>query len=191
MISFSQAMKNTLTHSKHFDFKGRSCRSEFWWSTLGLYLIILGLSFILGFLSYLRVKTDSASIAGILFVLLSLLLLIFASISLYILYTGIIMSIRRLHDRNMRGWWYLMILIPYVGSFVLLVLFCLKGTTGPNRFGPDPLGRMQSVEPFQYQGTPNHQQAPQQYEAPNQPMGQPIQQGQPFSAGAPSKDKDL
>lgn len=28
-----------------------------------------------------------------------------------------------------------------VGGLVLLVLFCLDGTRGPNRFGPDPKGR--------------------------------------------------
>jgi uncharacterized membrane protein YhaH (DUF805 family) len=28
---------------------------------------------------------------------------------------------------------------PNSGTIVLLVWFCMKGTTGPNRFGPDPL----------------------------------------------------
>ena len=106
-------------------------------------------------------------------------------------YANILISIRRLHDRNMYGWWYLMILIPYVGWAALIVLFCLKGTTGPNRFGPDPLGEIQSVDPSSYQGPHNYQQAPQQYVAPTQPIGQPIQQGQPFSADTPSRDKDL
>lgn len=72
--------------------------------------------------------------------------------------------IKRLHDRNKTGWW----LVPYfivpgiysqfedrlpdsnamalLGLAVSIVAFwglvemlCLKGTTGPNRFGPDPL----------------------------------------------------
>lgn len=116
--------------------------------------------------------------------LLSLIVLVL------LFYAHILMIIRRLHDRNMRGWWYLINFIPG-GILVFLVLVCLKGTTGPNRFGPDPLGKIQSVDPSSYQGSHNYQQAPQQYVAPTQPIGQPIQQVQPFSAGAPSKDKDL
>lgn len=187
MVSFTQAVKNSLTYCKHFDFKGRSCRSEFWWSTLGLYLIMMGVIFIGCFIIFLF-RIVSADVGETVAKILILPLLIF---SLLYSYAGILMSIRRLHDRNMRGWWYLMLLIPYVGAIVLLVLFCLKGTTGPNRFGPDPLGKIQSVDPSSYQGSHNYQQAPQQYVAPTQPIGQPIQQGQPSSAGAPSKDKDL
>ncbi len=47
---------------------------------------------------------------------------------------------------NMSGWWYLGAIlagmIPFVGilaSIAVFVLMVLKGTDGPNRFGPDPL----------------------------------------------------
>lgn len=53
--------------------------------------------------------------------------------------------IRRLHDRDMSGWWYLGLTlagaIPYVGilaSIVFLVILCLPGTKGLNRYGDDP-----------------------------------------------------
>jgi len=53
--------------------------------------------------------------------------------------------VRRLHDRDMSGWWYLGVavasIIPIVGfiaSIAFLVLMVLPGTPGPNRFGPDP-----------------------------------------------------
>jgi uncharacterized membrane protein YhaH (DUF805 family) len=49
-------------------------------------------------------------------------------------------AIRRLHDRDMSGWWLLLMLVPVIGSLALLVLYVLPGTPGPNRFGPDPLG---------------------------------------------------
>lgn len=51
-------------------------------------------------------------------------------------------SVRRLHDIDKSGWWLLISLIPFVGSIVLLVFYCLEGTRGPNRFGPDPLSPM-------------------------------------------------
>ena len=48
-------------------------------------------------------------------------------------------GVRRLHDTDRRGWWYLIVFIPLIGFIVILVFFCLKGTEGSNRFGPDPL----------------------------------------------------
>lgn len=53
-------------------------------------------------------------------------------------------SVRRLHDTNRSGWFYLLSIIPivnYIGSIVLLVFYCLDGDAGPNQFGPDPKGR--------------------------------------------------
>ena len=54
-------------------------------------------------------------------------------------------NVRRLHDRNMSGWWYLgfMImgwipLIGFVTGFVYIVLMALPGTDGPNKYGEDP-----------------------------------------------------
>jgi len=50
--------------------------------------------------------------------------------------------VRRLHDTDRSGWWYWIGLIPLVGAILLLVWFCTRGTSGPNRFGPDPLSGM-------------------------------------------------
>jgi uncharacterized membrane protein YhaH (DUF805 family) len=52
-------------------------------------------------------------------------------------------GIRRLHDRDQTGWWILLGLIAVIGWIILIVWFCMRGTVGPNRFGPDPLqGRL-------------------------------------------------
>ena len=48
---------------------------------------------------------------------------------------------RRLHDIDKRGWWLFISLIPLIGAIVLVVFMCLDGTSGDNRFGPDPKGR--------------------------------------------------
>jgi uncharacterized membrane protein YhaH (DUF805 family) len=47
-------------------------------------------------------------------------------------------SVRRLHDLDRTGWWYLFGCIPPLGTVLLLLLFCTAGTRGPNRFGADP-----------------------------------------------------
>jgi uncharacterized membrane protein YhaH (DUF805 family) len=49
-------------------------------------------------------------------------------------------SVRRLHDQDKSGWWILIALVPLIGGIWLLVLYCMEGTRGPNRFGPDPKG---------------------------------------------------
>ena len=67
--------------------------------------------------------------------------------ALFTLVPNIAVTVRRLHDRDMSGWWYLGFivasLIPLVGilaGLALLVLMFLEGTKGPNRFGDDPKG---------------------------------------------------
>lgn len=47
-------------------------------------------------------------------------------------------TVRRLHDTNRSGWWYLLSFIPLIGDLVLFIFMCLKGTEGENRFGKDP-----------------------------------------------------
>ena len=59
--------------------------------------------------------------------------------SLAVLLPAICVAIRRLHDRDMSGWWVLLNLIPLIGFLILFVIYALPGTSGPNRFGPDPL----------------------------------------------------
>jgi uncharacterized membrane protein YhaH (DUF805 family) len=59
---------------------------------------------------------------------------IFALLSLI---PAIIVHIKRFHDRDKSGWWVLIGLVPIIGAIWLLIeLGFLKGTPGPNRFGP-------------------------------------------------------
>jgi uncharacterized membrane protein YhaH (DUF805 family) len=60
---------------------------------------------------------------------------------LAVLIPSIALSIRRLHDRDKSGWWFLLAFIPLIGALILLVWFALPGTAGNNRFGPDPLAK--------------------------------------------------
>jgi len=56
-----------------------------------------------------------------------------------LLLPGIAVAARRLHDLDRTGWW-LLIAFTGIGIILLIVWDCMKGTTGPNRFGADPLG---------------------------------------------------
>ena len=60
---------------------------------------------------------------------------------LLMIWPSIAAGVKRLHDRNQSGWWLLILLVPLVGLlFWIINMWCMKGTTGANRFGPDPLG---------------------------------------------------
>ncbi len=49
------------------------------------------------------------------------------------------LTVRRLHDLNLSGWWSIICLVPGVGLIFNLVLAFKKGTDGQNYYGPDPL----------------------------------------------------
>jgi uncharacterized membrane protein YhaH (DUF805 family) len=58
------------------------------------------------------------------------------------LWLGLVVTVKRWHDRNKSGRWVLLNLVPVVGwLWTLVECGFLKGTTGPNRFGQDPLRR--------------------------------------------------
>ncbi len=75
--------------------------------------------------------------------------------SLFTFVPGIAVTVRRLHDRDMSGWWYLGMvvasMIPLIGFIValgFLVVMFLEGTKGPNRFGADPKSAQNAHEVF-------------------------------------------
>ena len=53
---------------------------------------------------------------------------------------GIMLHIKRCHDRDKSGWWCLLLIIPFVGFiWAVIDLGILPGTIGANEYGPDPL----------------------------------------------------
>ncbi|MEQ3624458.1 MAG: DUF805 domain-containing protein [Celeribacter sp.] len=120
MMSFTEAVKTCF--EKYVVISGRAPRSELWWFALFTW----GVSLLLGFI-------EGAVLMGITGGLISSLW------SLAVLLPSICVGGRRLHDRDMSAWWLLLGVIPMIGQLALLVIFCLRGTEGPNRFGPDPL----------------------------------------------------
>lgn len=58
---------------------------------------------------------------------------------LLLLWPGFAMGIKRCHDRDRSGWFLLVSLIPVINIWAFVELGLLRGTVGPNRFGPDPL----------------------------------------------------
>jgi uncharacterized membrane protein YhaH (DUF805 family) len=49
-----------------------------------------------------------------------------------------VMGVRRLNDLNATGWISLLGLVPFVNLIFWLVLLCMPGSVGSNRYGPAP-----------------------------------------------------
>lgn len=126
-----------LPYRRYFDFSGRSRRREFWLFNLFCALVTVAINLVFGATDYEQVgwfisATSTASTAG------AILNGVFNLVSLI---PALAVSVRRLHDIDRSGWMLLLMLVPVLGWFALLVLNCLDGTRGANRFGPDPKGR--------------------------------------------------
>ncbi|ORE89690.1 DUF805 domain-containing protein [Aurantimonas sp. 22II-16-19i] len=130
-------------YQRFFDFSGRSRRKEYWLYILVFYVVMFVLAFVdaalgLGGSSQTALDTTdgfsaSASAEG------GILTGIWAIANIIPL---LACAIRRLHDTDRSGWWVLISLIPLIGTIWLIVLMCLDGTSGRNRFGPDPKDRL-------------------------------------------------
>ena len=113
------AKKNVLGYyfgcfARYAQFQGRACRKECW----GFFLF--------NFLAVLVLSAVSEGVLGGLYALAAFL-------------PATAVLVRRLHDINRSGWWWLLAFIPYVGWAVLLIFLCLRGTPGDNDYGQDPL----------------------------------------------------
>ena len=138
-----------------FSTGGRVGRMGYWFAAL-LYLIISVLSFVVALQVLITFSGDLTSV--ILYVGGGLLLIL-------VLFSAIAVGIKRLHDRDKSGWWALpFIVLPILldgasqkglvtpssamtlqwvslalAVWEIVELGFLRGTAGPNQFGPDPL----------------------------------------------------
>ncbi|MGA9117383.1 MAG: DUF805 domain-containing protein [Bacteroidota bacterium] len=63
------------------------------------------------------------------------------------LWPGVALNVKRCHDLNRSGFFYLIAFIPFVSIWYVVEAGFLRGTVGENRFGPDPLGQPAGIAP--------------------------------------------
>jgi uncharacterized membrane protein YhaH (DUF805 family) len=115
--------------SNYFNFQDRARRAEYWWPVLMWFIV----SFSLNALSELL--TNVPGIGDILRWPPYILYLLF---TLACVIPSLSVAVRRLHDKEMSGFWMLLCIFPLIGFFFLLFHFVTEGTPGPNKYGPDP-----------------------------------------------------
>ena len=141
-MTFLESLKTCLV-DKYATFSGRASRSEFWWFVL--FCILVGFVLDMLFPIDLPVNSDGVvdkdllSAEDLNVVRRNSVGQLIGNLFLFIPYLSV--GIRRLHDINRSGWWQLINFFPVVGWIVFLYWMIKKGTSGPNRFGEDPLRR--------------------------------------------------
>lgn len=127
------AVKEYFTN--YFNFKGRTSRATFWWTVLGILLMTFVVSFIATLIfgappaseniqTIEDLKAYYTSGSNVVTIIWTLLLVI----------PSLAMSVRRLHDINKSGWFYLLSFIPFVGSIILFIFYCLPAVNEGNNY---------------------------------------------------------
>ena len=103
-----------VVRDNYANFSGRARRKEYWMFALfntifAFILIIIDNSMVLYYIYLLAIIIPSIAV-----------------------------GIRRLHDLDKSGWWFLINMIPIIGAIWFFILLCLDGTQGPNKYGPSP-----------------------------------------------------
>jgi uncharacterized membrane protein YhaH (DUF805 family) len=119
-MTFGQAIASGFQN--YVNFSGRAPRSEYWYWTLFVILVSIGTYFIDTMIFSDMEMGPTNTLAG-----------------LALFLPGIAVAVRRLHDIDRTGWWFLLV-FTLIGVILLIIWACMRGTVGPNRFGPDPLG---------------------------------------------------
>lgn len=127
-----------------FGFSGRINRAKYW-IAVAIYVVATIIAWVLAFV---------VGFGMLWFIIIGI-------VYIAMIVSGIAVGIKRLHDRDKSGWW---LLLFYLGPTVLsgigaatgaqiifglaslaisiwmfVELGCLRGTMGPNQYGPDPL----------------------------------------------------
>ena len=113
-MTFVEAIKDGF--GKYVMFSGRSSRSAYWY--WALFALIVGV---------VATIIDLAIGSRIVSLITTLALLL----------PGLAVAFRRLHDTGRSAWWILISLVPFVG-FIVLIVFLVQPSEGPNRFGERP-----------------------------------------------------
>jgi uncharacterized membrane protein YhaH (DUF805 family) len=144
-----------------FSFNGRINRAKYWLAVL-IYLVVWT-----AFIALCLMWLGGSSIDNLFSVAGAVLLIWLIGFILLIvgIWSGLAVGVKRLHDRDKSGWWILLFWLgPSIlggwqtatpdlgGGFIFSLaataiaiwafveLGCLRGTPGPNQYGPDPLG---------------------------------------------------
>jgi len=112
MEHYTKAMK------LYFTIENRATRSDFWYFTLVSILV--------------------GALFGLIGAIIDMPTIVFLGTLIHFI-PSITLFIRRLHDIDLSGWWFLVLLVPIAG-FIFFFYATLKDSTDDNPFGNNPKG---------------------------------------------------
>ncbi len=125
-MTFVDSLKTCM--DKSTSFKGRASRSEFWWFILGLFIfvaLVWGLKHVVQLIHF-----------NLLTFIVDIVVMI---VDIVLVVALLAVSMRRLHDSNHNGWW-------WICPIVNIVFFLYPSDKGENDYGPEPLEVFQAEE---------------------------------------------
>ena len=131
-----------------FSAKGRIARAQYWKGVLimlGAGVLATVLSMILG--SLFGGATASAD-GGVSFSVTGPAAIPMLAFVVFSIWSGICLGIKRCHDRNRSGAFVILSVLPLVNLWYFIEVGFLRGTEGPNQYGPDSLGSAAYVTPL-------------------------------------------
>jgi uncharacterized membrane protein YhaH (DUF805 family) len=118
-----------------FSFQGRVNRAKWWLVNIvatAVYLVVSGL-LVGGAMS----SSDPSAALQSMGTFAGIVMFV---VSIAILWVSLAVAAKRWHDRGKTAWWILIAFVPVIGSiWYLIECGFLKGTTGANKYGADPL----------------------------------------------------
>lgn len=127
---------------KYAVFTGRASRSEFWWAMLFQCIVgtiagvVLSIVMVAAVVWVIVGADQEDSVATMINAIVSSTLVMvigLALVTLPVLLPSIAVTVRRLHDTNRSGWWYLISLIPF-GGYAIYVFGALESDAAGIRF---------------------------------------------------------
>jgi uncharacterized membrane protein YhaH (DUF805 family) len=107
-----------------FSFQGRIPRRVYWGASLATLFVSYAIEF--GIRTILGQDSPVVSTVAIL-------------LNVPVIWILLALQVKRWHDRDKPGSWFLINFIPLIGSiWVFVEVGCLRGTEGSNQYGPDP-----------------------------------------------------
>lgn len=100
------------------NFSGRARRKEYWYFVL----VQMGLVIIAMILDAIIFNSETG--------------LFYIVVALGLFLPGLAVTIRRLHDTSRSGWWFLISILPLIGSIILLVFVASDTKLETNQWGP-------------------------------------------------------
>ena len=128
-MTFAEAVQSVF--SKSTKVEGRAPRSEFWYWIL--FVIIVQLVTIVPVIM-VAMLIQAQDVWALLPFLIAA-----GAIALFLWLGTITVSIRRLHDQGLSGWFFLLFVIPSLGGLIQFIFMLQPSNPGPNKFGPQPL----------------------------------------------------